>query len=59
LPQVAVAAEDRAKIIVKSLVDRTPTREIGIIRHLQRYQSLGAEQFIGLLREHVKKPAAR
>jgi len=59
LPQVALAAEDRAKIIAKPLVDRTPTREIGIIRHLQRYQSLGAEQFIGLLREHVKKPAAR
>ncbi len=58
LPEVTLAAEDRAKIIVKPLVDRTPTREIGVIRHLQRYQSLGAEQFIALLREHVKKPVA-
>lgn len=58
LPQVALAAEDRSKIIVKPLTDRTPTREIGIIRHLQRYQSLGAEQFIALVREHVKKPSA-
>jgi len=59
LPQVALAAEDRSRIIAKPLADRTPTRQIGVIRHLQRYQSLGAEQFIGLLREHVKKPAAR
>lgn len=56
LPQVALAAEDRSKLIVKSLGDRTATREIGIIRHMQRYQSLGAEQFITLLRDHVKKP---
>jgi LysR family hydrogen peroxide-inducible transcriptional activator len=56
LPQVALAAEDRSKLIVKSLVGRTATREIGIIRHMQRYQSLGAEQFIALVREHVKKP---
>lgn len=58
LPQVALSAEDRSRLIVKTLTDRSPTRQIGIIRHLQRYQSLGAEQFIGLLREHVKKPAA-
>jgi len=56
LPQVAVAAEDRSRIIVKNFADRIPTRQIGVIRHMQRYQSLGAEQFIGLLREHVKKP---
>jgi LysR family hydrogen peroxide-inducible transcriptional activator len=56
LPQVALAAEDRSKLIVKSLSGRTATREIGIIRHMQRYQSLGAEQFIALVREHVKKP---
>ena len=56
LPQVALAAEDRSKIIAKPLVGRTSTREIGVIRHMQRYQSLGAEQFITLLREHVKKP---
>jgi len=56
LPQVTLGADDRSKIIVKPLADRTPTREIGVIRHMQRYQSLGAEQFITVLREHVKKP---
>ena len=30
-----------------------PTRELAIVRHLQRYQSRGAEQFIGLLREEA------
>lgn len=56
LPQVALGAEDRSRLIVKTFADRNPTRQIGVIRHMQRYQSLGAEQFIGLLREHVKKP---
>lgn len=56
LPQVALAASDRSSIIARPLSDRTPTRDIGVIRHLQRYQSLGAEQFLGLLREHVKQP---
>jgi LysR family hydrogen peroxide-inducible transcriptional activator len=55
LPQIALAADDRSKIIAKPLAERTATREIGVIRHMQRYQSLGAEQFIALLREHVKK----
>jgi LysR family hydrogen peroxide-inducible transcriptional activator len=59
LPQVALAAEDRSSIIARPLADRVPTREIGVIRHLQRYQSLGAEQFLGVLREHVKKPLVR
>ncbi|MFT3868537.1 MAG: LysR family transcriptional regulator [Nibricoccus sp.] len=56
LPQIALDPEDRSRLIVKTFADRNPTRQIGIIRHMQRYQSLGAEQFIGLLREHVKKP---
>jgi LysR family hydrogen peroxide-inducible transcriptional activator len=57
LPQIALSADDRSRLISKTLSDRSPTRQIGIIRHLQRYQSLGAEQFINLLKEHVKKPA--
>ncbi len=56
LPQIALAPEDRSRLIVKTFADRNPTRQIGVIRHMQRYQSLGAEQFISLLREHVKKP---
>ena len=29
-------------------------REIAVIRHLQRYQSRGAEQFLALLRDYAK-----
>jgi LysR family transcriptional regulator, hydrogen peroxide-inducible genes activator len=57
LPQVTVGAEDRRALICRSLADRSPTREIGVIRHMQRYQSRGVEQFLALLREHTKKPA--
>jgi LysR family transcriptional regulator, hydrogen peroxide-inducible genes activator len=56
LPQVTIGAADRASLICRSLSGRTPTRDIGVIRHLQRYQSRGAEQFLTLLREHTKKP---
>jgi len=56
LPQVTVGAEDRTTLICRSLADRSPTREIGVIRHMQRYQSRGVEQFLALLREHTKKP---
>jgi LysR family hydrogen peroxide-inducible transcriptional activator len=28
-------------------------RELVVIRHLQRYRSRGAEQFLGALRQHV------
>jgi LysR family hydrogen peroxide-inducible transcriptional activator len=59
MPQIALNAEDRSSIIIKPLADRTPTRDIGVIRHTQRYQSLGAEQFIALLREHVGKRPPR
>jgi LysR family hydrogen peroxide-inducible transcriptional activator len=59
LPQVALAAEDRSSLIARPIEGRTPTREIGVIRHMQRYQSLGAEQFLSLLREHVDKRPAR
>ncbi len=56
LPQVAVGAEERTSLICRSLADRSPTREIGVVRHMQRYQSRGVEQFLALLREHTKKP---
>jgi len=58
LPEGVVAAEDRATLICRKLGERSPTRDIGVLRHLQRYQSLGSEQFLSLLREHTKKIAS-
>lgn len=51
LPQVARLPADRDTLSYLRLAGSTPTREIGVIRHLQRYQSRGAEQFLSLLRE--------
>lgn len=53
LPKVAQLPEDRATLTYLRLTGNAPTREIVVVRHLQRYQSRGAEQFLGLLREHV------
>ncbi len=51
LPQVARLPADRDTLTYLRLAESAPTREIGVIRHLQRYQSRGAEQFLSLLRE--------
>jgi LysR family hydrogen peroxide-inducible transcriptional activator len=51
LPRVAQAAEDRKNLVYISLAVGAPTRELVVVRHLQRYQSRGAEQFLSLLRE--------
>lgn len=56
LPEGSLLPNDRATLVSRPLADRSPTREIGVIRHLQRYQSIGAEQFLKILREHTKKP---
>lgn len=53
LPKGVITAEDRTRIISKSIAGRSPTREVGIIRHQSRYQSRGAEQFLTILREHT------
>jgi LysR family hydrogen peroxide-inducible transcriptional activator len=58
LPQVAHAEDDHKTLVYRKLSGRAPTREIGIIRHLQRYQSRGAEQFIALLRKYLKTTVA-
>ncbi|MBI5382901.1 MAG: LysR family transcriptional regulator [Opitutae bacterium] len=55
-PQVAVESSDRSRLVCRNLAGLAPSREIAVIRHLQRYQSRGAEQFLTLLREHTKKP---
>lgn len=54
LPQLARLPEDRDHLIYLKLTGSEPTRELVVIRHLQRYQSRGAEQFLSLLRQHVR-----
>ncbi|MEO6006281.1 MAG: LysR family transcriptional regulator [Opitutus sp.] len=54
LPQVDRLPEDRDTLTYLRLADGAPKRELVVIRHLQRYQSRGAEQFLTLLREHVR-----
>jgi LysR family transcriptional regulator, hydrogen peroxide-inducible genes activator len=51
LPSGAKSAEDQGAIAFISLADSEPIREIVVLRHMQRYQSRGAEQFLTLLRE--------
>lgn len=55
LPQLARLPDDRDTLTYLRLTGSEPTRELVIIRHLQRYQSRGAEQFLTLLREHVRR----
>jgi LysR family transcriptional regulator, hydrogen peroxide-inducible genes activator len=55
LPELARQPDDRESLVYLRLTGSDPTRELVIIRHLQRYQSRGAEQFLSLLREHVRR----
>jgi LysR family transcriptional regulator, hydrogen peroxide-inducible genes activator len=54
LPQLARAADDRDTLTYLRLTGSAPTRELVVIRHLQRYQSRGAEQFLAMLRTHAR-----
>lgn len=56
LPQLARQPRDHETLTYLRLTGTEPTREIAVIRHLQRYQSRGAEQFIAALRESVRPP---
>ena len=53
LPKVARSPEDR-ELTYRELSGRAPVREIAVVRHLQRYQSRGAETFLKVLREAVR-----
>lgn len=53
LPQMAHQPDDRDSLVYLRISGSAPTREIAVIRHLQRYQSRGAEQFLNVLREYV------
>ena len=54
LPEVVRRPDDRGVLTYLRLTGSAPTRELAVIRHLQRYQSRGAEQFLSLLREEVR-----
>lgn len=54
LPQVAHTQDDEGTLIYLHISGTAPTRQIAVIRHLQRYQSRGAEQFLGLLRDYAR-----
>lgn len=54
LPQIARLPDDRDTLTYLRLSGTQPTRQLAIVRHLQRYQSRGAELFLRLLREYVK-----
>jgi LysR family transcriptional regulator, hydrogen peroxide-inducible genes activator len=49
LPKMAQHPADHDTLVYRQIFGRTPTREIGMIRHLQRYQSQGTRQFLEVL----------
>jgi LysR family hydrogen peroxide-inducible transcriptional activator len=51
LPAGAKSPDDAKALAYISLSDAEPIRQIAVLRHMQRYQSRGAEQFLTLLRE--------
>jgi len=58
LPRVARSPEDAQSLVYVTLADAEPFREIVVLRHMQRYQTRGAEQFLSLVREESAEPAA-
>jgi LysR family hydrogen peroxide-inducible transcriptional activator len=59
LPAGARSADDRDSIAYVGLSDAEPIREIAVLKHMQRYQSRGAEQFLALVREGPGESAAQ
>jgi len=53
LPRIACRGEDRRTLVYRELTGRAPMREVVILRHLQRYQTKGAELFLKVLREAI------
>lgn len=51
LPLMVRAPEDAGSLVYRTLAGRAAKRQIHVLRHLQRYQSRGAEQFLAVLRE--------
>jgi LysR family hydrogen peroxide-inducible transcriptional activator len=55
LPEVDREPRDKETLTYLRLTGAAPTREVVVIRHLQRYQSRGVQQFLGILRQHVQE----
>lgn len=55
LPEVDREPRDKDTLTYLRLAGAAPTREVVVIRHLQRYQSRGVQQFLGILHAHVKE----
>lgn len=58
LPRIAFQPEDKRTLVYRELSGGAPTREVVVIRHLQRYQTMGAEQFLKVLRTMVAELVA-
>lgn len=58
LPRVARSPDDADSLVYVTLADAEPIREIVVLRHMQRYQTRGAEQFLSLVREGAAESAA-
>lgn len=58
LPRIAQKTADEKSLVYRELTGRVPTREVVIVRHLQRYQNKGAELFLKVLRAFVAQLAA-
>jgi LysR family hydrogen peroxide-inducible transcriptional activator len=59
LPEGAKSDADRDALAYVTLSDAEPTREIAVLKHMQRYQSRGAEQFLALVRGGSRGSAAQ
>jgi len=51
LPRLAQSPDDHSRLVYREISGGTPVREIAVVRHLQRYQTSGAAEFLGLLRQ--------
>lgn len=56
LPQLARQPRDQETLTYLRLGSSEPTRQLAVVRHLQRYQTRGAEQFLKALRKAVLPP---
>jgi LysR family hydrogen peroxide-inducible transcriptional activator len=59
LPEGAKSDADGDALAYVALSDAEPTREIAVLKHMQRYQSRGAEQFLALVREGPREPGGQ
>lgn len=58
LPRIAQSSKDTDTLTYLRLADSRPMRELVIVRHQQRYQSRGVNQFLAMLRAGAPVPVA-